>query len=68
MGDGVLVEFASAVDAVQSALDLQMAMAKRNGGVPAIDVITFRVGEHLGDVIVEGDDIYGDGVNVWWAW
>jgi adenylate cyclase len=64
MGDGVLVEFASAVDAVQSALDLQMAMAKRNGGVPAIDVITFRVGVHLGDVIVEGDDIYGDGVNV----
>ena len=64
MGDGVLVEFASAVDAVQSALDLQTAMAKRSNGIPAKDRMTFRVGVHLGDVIVEGDDIYGDGVNV----
>ena len=64
MGDGVLVEFSSAVDAVQSALDLQTAMAIRNNGVPAINLMRFRVGVHLGDVIVEGDDIYGDGVNI----
>jgi adenylate cyclase len=64
MGDGVLVEFASAVDAVQSALDVQTAMAKRNDAVPAVRRMTFRVGVHLGDVIVDGDDIYGDGVNI----
>ncbi len=64
MGDGLLVEFASAIDAVQSALDLQTAMADRNNGIPATDRMTFRVGVHLGDVIVEGDDIYGEGVNV----
>jgi adenylate cyclase len=64
MGDGVLVEFSSAVDAVQSALDLQTAMAKRNIDISAADRMTFRVGVHLGDVIVEGDDIYGDGVNI----
>ena len=64
MGDGVLVEFSSAVDAVQSALDLQTGMAIRNNGVPAINLMRFRVGVHLGDVIVEGDDIYGDGVNI----
>jgi TolB-like protein/class 3 adenylate cyclase len=63
MGDGFLVEFASAVDAVQSALELQKTMAKFNGGVAA-NRMTFRVGVHLGDVIVEGDDIYGEGVNV----
>ena len=64
MGDGVLVEFSSAVDAVQSALDVQMAMAKRNDDVPPVHRMAFRVGVHLGDVIVDGDDIYGDGVNV----
>ena len=64
MGDGLLVEFSSAVDAVQSALDLQTAMAKRNDDVPATNRMMFRVGVHLGDVIVEGDDIYGDGVNI----
>ena len=64
MGDGVLVEFSSAVDAVQSALDVQTAMAKRNDDVPPVHRMAFRVGVHLGDVIVDGDDIYGDGVNV----
>jgi adenylate cyclase len=64
MGDGVLVEFSSAVNAVQSALDVQTALAKRNEGVPAAYRMTLRVGVHLGEVIVEGDDIYGDGVNV----
>jgi adenylate cyclase len=58
------VEFSSAVDAVQSDLDVQTAMAKRNNGVPETNRMTFRVGVHLGDVIVEGNDIYGDGVNV----
>ena len=60
----LLVEFSSAVDAVQSALDLQTAMAKRNDNVPSINRMTFRVGVHLGDVIVKGEDIYGEGVNV----
>jgi TolB-like protein len=64
MGDGLLVEFSSAVDAIESALDLQTAMAKRNDNVPATSRMAFRVGVHLGDVIVEGDDIYGDGVNI----
>jgi adenylate cyclase len=58
------VEFSSAVDAVQSDLDVQTAMAKRNNGVPETNRMTFRVGVHLGDVIVEGNDICGDGVNV----
>jgi TolB-like protein/Tfp pilus assembly protein PilF len=57
MGDGVLVEFASAVDAVQSALDVQTAMADDARMV-------FRIGINVGDVIVEGDDIHGDGVNI----
>lgn len=64
IGDGILVEFASAVDAVQSAIELQAGMAERNDGVPAIHRMTFRVGVHLGDVIVEDDDIFGEGVNV----
>jgi adenylate cyclase len=58
------VEFSSAVDAVQSDLDVQTAMAKRNNGVPETNRMTFRVGVHLGDVIVEGNDICGDAVNV----
>ncbi|MEE8505045.1 MAG: adenylate/guanylate cyclase domain-containing protein, partial [Kiloniellales bacterium] len=64
MGDGTLVEFASVVDAVQCALDIQRAMAERNAGVPEDRRIALRIGVNLGDVIVEGDDIYGDGVNV----
>jgi adenylate cyclase len=64
MGDGALIEFASAVAAVECAVEIQRAMALRNAGVPEAERIGFRIGVNLGDVIVEGDDIYGDGVNV----
>lgn len=64
MGDGALVEFASAVDAVECAVALQDRMASRNNDVPAARQIVFRVGINIGDLIVEGDDLYGDGVNI----
>ncbi len=64
MGDGLLVEFASVVDAVRCATEIQRGAAARNAGVPEDEQIVLRVGINLGDVIVEGDDIYGDGVNV----
>ena len=64
MGDGELVEFASAVDAVQQAAEVQQAMTQRNENVPHDKRIEFRVGINVGDIIVEEDDIYGDGVNV----
>ena len=64
MGDGLLVEFASAIDAVECAVAVQNGMAVRNAGVPDDRRIVFRIGVNLGDVIIEGDDIYGDGVNV----
>jgi adenylate cyclase len=64
MGDGLLVEFASAVDAVQSAHEVQSAMASRNADISEADQMEFRVGINLGDVIVDGDDIHGDGVNI----
>ncbi len=64
MGDGALVEFASVVDALECAIEIQRAMAERNGEVPEDRRIEFRVGINLGDVIVEGEDIYGDGVNI----
>ena len=64
MGDGALVEFASVVDALTCAVEIQRAMAERNAGVPEARRITFRIGINLGDVIVEGDDLYGDGVNI----
>jgi adenylate cyclase len=63
-GDGVLVEFPSVVNAVACAADIQRRMAERNAAVPEERRIAFRVGVNLGDVIVEGDDIFGDGVNV----
>ena len=63
-GDGVLVEFSSAVDAVRSALDIQEAIRQRNADLPEDHCIAFRMGINLGDIIVEGDDIHGDGVNV----
>ena len=63
-GDGLLVEFASVVDAVRCAVEVQQAMAERNAGVAADSRIELRIGINLGDVIVEGDDIYGDGVNI----
>jgi len=63
-GDGLLAEFASVVDAVRCAVEMQRGMAVRNSGVPIDERLEFRVGINLSDVIVEGDDIYGDGVNV----
>jgi TolB-like protein/class 3 adenylate cyclase len=63
-GDGMLVEFASVVDAVRCAVEVQQAMAQRNTGVAADNRIELRIGINLGDVIVEPDDIYGDGVNI----
>jgi adenylate cyclase len=63
-GDGALVEFVSVVDAVRCAIEVQRVMAVRNTTVPQDRRIEFRVGVNLGDVIVEPDDIYGDGVNV----
>ncbi len=64
MGDGVLVEFASAVDAVQCAVALQKDFAVANEGVAQDRQIILRIGINLGDVIVEGSDLYGDGVNI----
>src|SRR5262245_58227063 len=58
-GDGILVEFASAVDAVTCAINLQDKMAERNGN--AAQRITFRIGINVGDIIIDGDDIFGDG-------
>src|SRR5438067_3763068 len=63
-GDGALVEFASVVDAVRCAVEVQRDMAGRNADVPADKRIEFRVGINVGDVIIDADDIYGDGVNV----
>lgn len=64
MGDGALVEFASVVDAVECARAIQRGMIVRNVGVTVGRRIEFRIGVNVGDIIVEGDDIYGDGVNV----
>jgi TolB-like protein/class 3 adenylate cyclase len=63
-GDGLLVEFASVVDAVRCAVAVQQAMPERNTGVATDSSIELRIGINLGDVIVEGDDLYGDGVNI----
>jgi len=63
-GDGMLVEFPSVVNAVACAAEIQRRMQERNREVPAEQRIEFRVGVNVGDVIVEGDDIYGDGINV----
>src|SRR5438034_3154518 len=63
-GDGLLVEFASVVDAMRCAVEVQHEMAERNAGVPEERRIQFRMGINLGDIIKDGRDIYGDGVNV----
>jgi adenylate cyclase len=63
-GDGALVEFASVVDAVRCAVEIQRRMSERNADVPDDRRIEFRIGVNLGDVIVEPNDIYGGGVNV----
>lgn len=63
-GDGMLVEFASVVDAVRCAVEVQRGMSERNARVNLDKRIEFRVGINLGDIIIEDDDIYGDGVNI----
>ena len=63
-GDGLLSEFASVVDAVRCAVEVQREMAARNAGVPAERRIDFRIGVNLGDIIIDENDIFGDGVNV----
>ncbi len=64
MGDGVLVEFPSVVDAVRNAVEVQRAVAAREADEPEDRRIAFRVGINLGDIVIDGDDILGDGVNV----
>jgi TolB-like protein/class 3 adenylate cyclase len=63
-GDGALVEFASAVDAARCAVEMQRGMATQNTDVPDDQRIEFRIGIHLGDIIIDDDDIFGDGVNI----
>ena len=64
MGDGALIEFASVVDALECAVAIQQGMRERNAGVAANRRVAFRIGINIGDVIVEGEDIYGNGVNI----
>src|SRR6202158_1698894 len=63
-GDGVLLEFPSVVDAVECAVAVQAVMAQRNEGIPQDRRMLFRIGINLGDILIEGDDILGDGVNI----
>jgi class 3 adenylate cyclase/pimeloyl-ACP methyl ester carboxylesterase len=63
-GDGMLVEFASVLDAVGCAVSVQRGMQKRNRGVPEDKQIVFRMGINIGDIIIDGEDIFGDGVNI----
>src|ERR1700730_14467343 len=63
-GDAVIAEFASVVEAVQCAVETQQELFGYNGGLPEPRRMRFRIGIHLGDVMVEGDDVYGDGVNI----
>jgi adenylate cyclase len=63
-GDGMLVEFASVVDAVRSAVEVQRSMAEQNAPVPQDQRIEFRIGIHVGDIIIDDNDIFGDGVNI----
>jgi adenylate cyclase len=64
IGDGILIEFASVVDAVRCAVEVQKGLVDRNAGVPEDRRIEFRVGINLGDIIMDGNDIHGDGVNI----
>src|SRR5215831_15522553 len=63
-GDGMLVEFGSVVDAVRCAVEIQRGMVERNADVPDEKRIEFRIGINVGDIIIDGGDIFGDGVNV----
>ena len=64
MGDGLLAEFASAVDAVRAAAETQQSVAEFNAALPLDKRIVFRIGVNLGDVVIDGEDVHGDGVNV----
>src|ERR1700747_1102793 len=64
MGDAFLVEFTSALEAAQCAIEIQRALAKRNADIPPDRLIKIRIGIHIGDVIHRGGDVYGDGVNI----
>src|SRR5215467_9221478 len=63
-GDGLVADFASAVDAVQCAVEVQDAIAKENADRPADEQMRFRIGIHVGDIIVQGDNLFGDAVNI----
>src|SRR6266705_1240701 len=63
-GDGMLAEFASAVDAARCAIEVQRGMAEENTEIPQAKRIEFRIGIHLGDIIIDDNDIFGDGVNI----
>src|SRR5215216_5572630 len=63
-GDGAIAEFASVVDAVRCAVEIQRGMAEQNIDVPQVKRIEFRIGIHVGDIIIEENDIFGDGVNI----
>ena len=64
MGDGLLLEFPSVVNAVKCSIEVQLGMFGRNAGIPNDKRVEFRIGVNLGDIVIEGDDIHGDGVNV----
>src|SRR5438445_8206110 len=64
IGDAFLVEFQSALEAAQCAIEIQRALAKRNADAPAERQIQVRIGIHIGDVVHRGDDVYGDGINI----
>ena len=64
MGDGMLAEFGGVVDSVECAVSLQRGLAERNASVPEAEQLQVRIGINLGEVIVEGEDRYGDGVNI----
>ena len=63
-GDGFLLEFPSVVGAIESAVEMQTLMAERNAHLPAERIMQFRLGVHMGDVIVDEDEVFGDGVNI----
>jgi adenylate cyclase len=63
-GDGVLVEFPSAVEAVKCAIDIQRSIRERNAGISQDHRVVFRIGINVGDIIIDDDDIFGDGVNI----
>src|SRR5450759_3354641 len=63
-GDSILAEFGSAVDAIQCSVEAQAALAEANAGVSPDRHISFRIGVHVGDVMVKGGDLFGDGVNI----